>query len=685
MRRIAWILLAFTVTTSSFAEDERLERLNPEHRKWFEEEVNYIILDNEKEVFLQLETLEERENFITAFWRKRDPNPATPENEFKIEHYRRLEYANKFLGRETFRPGWRTDRGRYYIILGEPREIQRYDGYNDLVSTQLWFYEGETKLGLPSFFYLVFFKRHDIGEYELYHPIVDGPAALLRGQYGYDGQVEQTLDRLTEISPELARASLSFDTSEPPDLIGGRASLGTDIMLARVEESPKRVIRTDYADAYLRHGSKVEAEYSFNFVPSRSVFSVLAGPEGTPFVHFSVEFDPQNFTMETDEDKTKYYTTLDVGIEARTADGTLALTSEKEVYLELSPSQVEQVGRSPFSFQDDFPLLPGDYKVSTVVRNRVLKEYTVAEADLHVPGLTGDTPELSDVVLGFKTEMKGDVGLDELRTFQVGTLQIHPAAENTFILGDTVHVFFQVVGAGADYDLELALMNGEEAIQEKATKVGDYEGPVIERFPLTNMMGGNYELRVKLLDPSGTVVSERSTPVQVSPRSNIARPWLYRSSFNTKNPGLLALARGDQYWNLKQYGKAQVEFEKAVAAGNESLPLAHWKLAESYLRMGDGDKAMEILAPMEEKFPQQYEIVAGLGFVFYLKSDYPKAVEYLTRAMQIRPADTVLLNALGESFIKVGDKEGAIEALERSLSMNPEQEDAKKLLASITP
>ena len=94
---------------------------------------------------------------------------------------------------------------------------------------------------------------------------------------------------------------------------------------------------------------------------------------------------------------------------------------------------------------------------------------------------------------------------------------------------------------------------------------------------------------------------------------------------------------------------------------------------------------MEILAPMEEKFPEQYEIVAGLGFVYYLKSDYPKAVEYLTRAMLLRPADTVLLNALGESFIKVGDKERAVEALERSLSMNPEQEDAKKLLASITP
>ncbi|GAG23439.1 unnamed protein product, partial [marine sediment metagenome] len=253
------------------------------------------------------------------------PNPATPVNEFKEEHYERIEYANKFLGRETFRPGWRTDRGRYWIILGKPREQQRYDGYNLLVATELWFYQGDSAKGLPSFFYLMFFKRHDIGEYELYHPVVDGPAALLKGQYGFGTGTEAALDRLTEISPEIARASLSYDTSDPPDFIGGRASLGTEIMLARVEESPKRAIRTDYADAWRRYGNRVSAEYSFNFIPSRNIFSVLAGPEGTPFVHYSIEIDPQNFTMETDEDQSKFYTTLDVSFEVSNPDGDLVI------------------------------------------------------------------------------------------------------------------------------------------------------------------------------------------------------------------------------------------------------------------------------------------------------------------------------------------------------------------------
>lgn len=686
MRRTAWMVaLLLALGANGYGKDERLERLSPEHRKWLEEEVVYIITDSEREVFLQLETLEERENFIEAFWRKRDPNPATPENEFKVEHYQRLEYANKFLGRETFRPGWRTDRGRYHIILGEPREVQRYDGYNDLVSTELWFYEGDPRKGLPSFFYLLFFKRHDIGEYELYHPIVDGPAALLKGQYTPNSPVEQALDRLTEISPELATASLSFDTSEPPDFIGGRASLGTDIMLARIEESPKRAIRADYADAYLRYGGKVTAEYSFNFIPSRSVFAVLVGPENTPFLHYSIEIDPQNFTMETDEDHTKYYTTLDVSLEVNSQEGDLVVANDKEVYLELTPSQVNQVGASPFAYQDDFPLVAGDYKVSVILRNRVLKQYTVAETDIQVPMVSGDRPTMTEPILGFRVDAKpGDFRPDELRTFQVGNLQVQPSADNVFLIGDTVHALFQVKGAGQEYGLGFALRQGEQTLEERTTKLADYEGgPVLERFHMTAKVGGTYELHIRLLDPSGATLQEKSVPVQVSPRSDIARPWIYRSSFNTTSPGLLALARGDELWRLRRYEEAQAEFEKAVAAGNEKIPMASWKLAEAYIRGGKADAALELLLPMEEEYGKQFEVIAGIGFAYYLKGDFAQSAQYLTRAMQLRPADTTLLNALGESYIKTGDEERAREALERSLSMDPDQKATRDLLASI--
>ncbi|MGH9680459.1 MAG: GWxTD domain-containing protein, partial [Candidatus Acidiferrales bacterium] len=92
------------------------------YKKWLEEEVPYIITDEERAAFLQLQTNEEREQFIEAFWQRRDPTPDTPENEFKEEHYRRIAYANERYSSGI--PGWKTDRGRIYIIWGPPDETE---------------------------------------------------------------------------------------------------------------------------------------------------------------------------------------------------------------------------------------------------------------------------------------------------------------------------------------------------------------------------------------------------------------------------------------------------------------------------------------------------------------------------------------------------------------------------------
>ena len=121
------------VSASYLLADERVKALSDDERVWLIEEVVYIISPEERQVYLNLKTQKERTRFVAAFWDRRDPNLSTLENEFSKEHYRRLEYASRVLGRESPRAGWRTDRGKYYIILGEPEEIQRYDGYNESI------------------------------------------------------------------------------------------------------------------------------------------------------------------------------------------------------------------------------------------------------------------------------------------------------------------------------------------------------------------------------------------------------------------------------------------------------------------------------------------------------------------------------------------------------------------------
>jgi GWxTD domain-containing protein len=100
------------------------QELSKTYKKWLDEDVVYIISDEERKAFKQLSNDEERDQFIEAFWQRRDPTPDTEENEFREEHYRRIEYANEHFAAGI--PGWKTDRGRIYIMYGPADEIEAH-------------------------------------------------------------------------------------------------------------------------------------------------------------------------------------------------------------------------------------------------------------------------------------------------------------------------------------------------------------------------------------------------------------------------------------------------------------------------------------------------------------------------------------------------------------------------------
>jgi GWxTD domain-containing protein len=98
--------------------------LSKTYKKWLNEDVVWIITDEERAAFKQLSNDEERDNFIEAFWQRRDPTPDTEENEYKEEHYRRIAYANEHFAAGI--PGWKTDRGRMYIMYGPADEVDSH-------------------------------------------------------------------------------------------------------------------------------------------------------------------------------------------------------------------------------------------------------------------------------------------------------------------------------------------------------------------------------------------------------------------------------------------------------------------------------------------------------------------------------------------------------------------------------
>src|ERR1700756_4556341 len=101
-----------------------LKELDTPYKQWLNEDVVYIISPEERQAFLQLETNEEREQFIEQFWLRRSSNPDLPDNDFKEEHYRRIAYANEHYAAGI--PGWKTDRGRMYIMYGPADEIESH-------------------------------------------------------------------------------------------------------------------------------------------------------------------------------------------------------------------------------------------------------------------------------------------------------------------------------------------------------------------------------------------------------------------------------------------------------------------------------------------------------------------------------------------------------------------------------
>ncbi len=680
-KTLAAFVILICIGASALA-DDRVDKLTPEHRTWLEEEVAYVITDKEREAFLSLESIEGRNRFIDAFWQQRDPDIATLKNEFKDEHYRRFDYANENFNRQTNRPGWKTDQGRIYITIGEPRERKKFESHSKIVYCELWTYQAPPRTVLPPFFQLLFFKQHDVGEYELYSPQFDGPLRLVRGVDRFTVDSMVAMEELFDVDPNLAHAALTYDMSASPDFQTGRASLGSDLIVARIADVPKRNVRTDYVDAWRRNGNQVSAEYSFNFIPSKSSFSVLVGPQGVPFVHYRIEVDPQNFRLVSAEDKSKYYTILDLSLDVTDADGRRLVTQNKKIAIELTPSEIQEFDASPFAYQDNFPLVPGDFDVTVILRNRAAAQYTVAERELSLSGFSAKGRGLSDVVVGYETTaVTDDAAEDEHRTFQIGKLRVRPAVDGVFFIGETAHAFFQVLGASKDQMLRFELSGDDGVIQDRTVSVADHlSGAISEPFALSDIGGGTYQLRVALVDADGNAVAERNATLNVSPRNPLPRAWVHSRSFDARVPGALALAVGAQFQTQEKHDAAARALAAAVVAdpGNAE---ARWRLAGIHLGWREPDEALALLLPLEQAHGDQYEVAAGLGFAFYMKDDIASAAQYLDEAVTIQPPTPSVLNALAECHEKLGNTTKAKQLLERSLELDPEQEAVRDKLA----
>ena len=696
MRLAAAAALAALAGASAAAQDG----MAPRHRAWLEEEVVYIISETERRAFLRLEGEDLRDAFIEAFWERRDPNPTTAENEYREEHYERIAYANEFYGRDTGRAGWRTDRGRFHIVLGPPRTKEDFSYSNFLYPAELWFYNDPAlrEHGVPPFFHLLFFRRFGAGEMRLYSPVEDGPQALLIApepfiQGDFRQQIEWAFDQLHEISPELASAALSFRTDEGTNFADVRA-FGTVSLMDEIYRSPTYGIDTGYAERF--DFGTVESDYLFNYVASAGFHHVLPGPGGY-YLHWAIQIPNESVIVVRDAAIGRYGAVFIASIEISALDDpeTVLYDDRAESFFAVSEDEAAALGQ-PFLFRGVVPVIPGSHHLRIVVRNRACpsrdeeecrRAYTLLETPIEVPDLQFEAPALTEPVLAHGSELLGGEPL--YRGYRFGRRALHPNPSAVFAAGTTLYLLSEPLNAPEEARVAWTVAPDPDAppaeeppapLAGSVAAHGDREGPLLVSQPLADLPGGRYVAALRLLDGAGAELARREVRFRISPRATLARP-LVDGGLGEIRPELAGapeLARARQWEAAGDRATARAFAEEAVRVGPHYVPAR--ELLAGYLLEDDAPaEAATLLGPVFEAYPDRYETAVRLGEARVRTGDFEGALGPLTRAVELRAPDADLLVLLATTHLVLGDETSAGRLLDQAYALDPENEQVLAL------
>lgn len=403
---VLFILFFFILTfhLSGFPGQEKEEKketkkpeMSEKHKKWLNEEVVYIISEDEKEVFKSLRTDEERENFINLFWKRRDPTPDTPFNEFREEHYRRITYANEhyFEGRV----GWRTDRGRVYIMFGPPDFMESNPGggrgfiFGPQAPTsefpaEVWVYRQipglKARIGRIEF---TFVNYYNAGSYQL----ADNPglANALRNvslPARYAGYNDIPEDARSSSAAQAAKASKMYENP-----------LEQLTLLAELTKSRGEVLEELERSARLRKlKGVVEAKASLNQLTFVAKENYLLGTGNLTYIPISIEVAAKDLGFNKVEDR--YRGMVNFYIEVKNEKGTVFQTSDR-LEMNLRKETYERRLSDYYQYKNSLSLSPGQYFLHVVVWDEFNGNVGYTDRKIEVPGFSDKEFSLSEIIL----------------------------------------------------------------------------------------------------------------------------------------------------------------------------------------------------------------------------------------------------------------------------------------------
>ena len=685
--KLSRLVLFLVVAASLFPAQKKLREkdLMPQYREWLQQ-TQYIIHPEEKEVFMQLSTDRERDIFIETFWKQRDPTPGTPQNEYKDEHIRRFQYANKWFSRGSSKPGWMTDRGRIYIILGEPVSKDRYPSNIGLYPCEIWSYYGDVSLGLPTHFSLVFFQRQGVGEYQLYDPVSDGPAALLlQGRNMDPFDYEALYNEIRDLAPGLALVSLSLIPGEFN--YGFQPSPRNAIILADIFNSPKKMVNPAYSTHFLNLKGVVSTEYLTNFVENTTDIAFIRDPiTGINFLHFSIA--PATVSIDYYEPNDQYYCNYTVNVSLKEGEDTV-FQYDRQFPFYFSPDELNRVRANGIALEDSFPIVAGTYEFDILLTNSVGKDFTVHERIIIVPP-TPEAPNINGPFLGYRFH---DSDVNQHMPFKTVNKKLLFDPKKTFSRHGEIAVLFNVLNMTEDLwkggEIKIFLKGlGEKSTIEKVYTIRLENYPFRKilnidfTVPAEELTPDYYELALHFLDEGGNQVDQKKAEFAVSLAEAVSHPIARMKPFSLQNQFLFYYMLAEQYRKLEENDKAEENFAKAYSLNKNYLRGVR-EYAFFTLKNNSFEKALELAENLKQDQNLMFDYYLLKGQAHTGMGMYMQAIESLEEGNRIYNSDTRLLNSLGFCYHKTAQKSKALEVLKASLRVNPDQEEVKKLMAEI--
>ena len=491
-------------------EDKLRKELETPYKKWLNEDVVYIITDEERQAWKRLATDEEREQFIEQFWLRRDPTPDTVENEFKEEHYRRIAYANERYASGI--PGWKADRGRIYITFGPPDEIESHPsggsyerppeeggGTTSTYPFEQWRYRWIEGIGTDII--IEFVDPTMSGEYRMTMDPSEKDALL------YVPNAGLTLMEQMGMASKTDRFNRT-DGTHLGQAFGGQPAKMNEFerleQFAKLQKAP--VIKFKDLEA------AVNSVIKFNILPFVVHADFFPLTESSVLTNVTIQLENKDLQFQAKDGLQKAV----VNIYGRiTTLARRVVTPFEDTVTVDSPTELLGVKSKQSSiYQKSLPLAPGLYRLNLVVRDVVGGNMNNYELALNVPRYDIEKLVSSSLVLADLIE---EVPTRSIGTgqFVIGRNKVRPRINNTFRRDEKMGIYIKLYNFTEDektkkpngkVDYEVVRSGTSDKILEfsepvdKINGVSNSQATIAKLLPLQSLTPGQYTLRLKVTD-----------------------------------------------------------------------------------------------------------------------------------------------------------------------------------------